>query len=176
LTARHQEEQNKNMASIHATIAHHPFDLTRERVEASMRGLSPEPIQAHYVVVSGRRFPPKQVIGQVTGLDRSAFISTQARRVLERLGFTVGRVGATPNADQPVEVNASSADERLLREAEMLRPYIGEFVAVDPEWTEVIASGPDPRSVSRALRAAGRVGAIFQVPVDPSRDLGGFAW
>ncbi len=58
----------------------------------------------------------------------------------------------------------------------MLRPYVGQFVAVDPEWTEVVASGPDPRSVARALKAIGRIGVMFQGPVDPARDVGGFAW
>ncbi len=35
------------------------YDLTRERVEAAMRGVAPESIQAHFVIVSGRRYPPK---------------------------------------------------------------------------------------------------------------------
>ena len=163
------------MVSVQATIARRPFDLTRSAVEAAVRGITPDPIQAHYVIVSGRRFPPKQVIGAVTGLDRSEFISTQARRILERLGFTVGRLGSPPtSAATPDPV--SSADERLAREAELLRPYIGQFVAVDLEWTEVLASGPDPRAVSHALGAIGRVGVVFQVPLDPSRDVVGFAW
>lgn len=164
------------MTSVHATIARHPFDLSRDEVEVTMQGVSPEAIRAHYVIVGGRRFPPKQVIGAVTGLDRSAFISTQARSILDRLGFTVGRLGSPPRDPVPLPDAPSAADERLAREAEMLRPYVGQFVAVDPEWTEVVASGPDPRSVSRALKAIGRIGVIFQVPVDPARDVGGFAW
>lgn len=140
-----------------------------------MRGVTAEPIQAHYVIVGGRRFPPKQVIGAVTGLDRSEFISTQARRILERLGFKVGRVGS-PAKQPPISATVSSADDRLAQEADLLRPYKGQFVAVDVDWSEVIASGPDPRSVSRALRATGRDGVLFQVPDDPSRDIGGFAW
>lgn len=164
------------MASVHATIAHHPFDLTREHVEGAMAGVTPESIQAHYVIVNGRRYPPKQVIDVVTGLDRSSFITTQARRVLERLGFTVGRLG-TSHVTTAVPIGSGSpADDRLEREAAMLRPYLGQFVAVDPDWSEVIASGPDPRAVSRALRAISRTGVIFKVPTDPARDVGGFAW
>ncbi len=90
-----------------------------------MRGVAPESIQAHYAIVSGRRYPPKQVIAAVTGLDRSAFISTQARRILERLGFTVGRVGTAPRTAGSTDGVESSSDERLAREAEMLRPYRG---------------------------------------------------
>ena len=33
-------------------------------------GTSPEPIREHFVVISGRRWPPKQVLALVTGLDR----------------------------------------------------------------------------------------------------------
>lgn len=164
------------MVALHATIARHPFDLTREGVERAMRGVAPESIQAHYVIVRGRRFPPKQVIAAVTGLDRSTFISTQARSILERLDFTVGRAGSRPKPGSPVVDAPSAADERGAREAEMLRPYMGEFVAVDPTWTEVIVSGPEPRAVSRALRAVRRKGVIFQVPNDPTRDVGSFGW
>lgn len=163
------------VAVVHATIARHPFDLTRHDVETAMRDVRPEALQTHYVVVGRRRYPPKQVIAAVTGLDRSAFISTQARSVLERLGFTVGRTGSAP--DRPVDpAPPSGADDRLDREAAMLRPHVGEYVAFDASWTEVIAFGPDPRSVARALAAVGRVGVIFQVPVDPTRDVGGFGW
>lgn len=163
------------MPAVHATIARHPFDLTTAQVERALQGVAPEPLRDHYAIVNGRRYPPKQVIAAVTGLDRSAFITTQARSVLERLGFTVGRIGSPPTASTP-STAPSSADERLTREADLLRPHRGEFVAVDQDWTEVVASGPDAASVARALKAIGRVGVIFRVPLDPGRDVGGFAW
>lgn len=53
--------------------------------------MEPEPVKEHYVVVSGRRFPPKQVLGVVTGLDRADFTTHQARAVLRRIGFGVFR-------------------------------------------------------------------------------------
>lgn len=164
------------MTAVHATIARHQVDLTREQVERAMRPFAPEPIQTHYVVIERRRFPPKQVIAAVTGLDRSTFITTQARSILERLGFTVGRLGTRAAATASSPPPSSSADDRLRSEADLLRPYVGEFVAVDSGWTEVIASGPDARSVARALRAVGRTGTVFQVPSDPSRDIGGSSW
>lgn len=164
------------MTTVHATIARHPYDLTPTQVESALRGQTPESIQAHYVIVGGRRFPPKQAISAVTGLDRSAFISTQARSILERLGFTVGRVGSPPATTGVTDDEPSSADDRLAREADLLRPYLGQYVAVDPEWTEVVASGPDAAAVARALEVIGRVGVIFRVPLDPAQDIGGFAW
>lgn len=164
------------MVSVHATIARHPYDLTKVQVERAMQGIAAEPLRDHYVVVNGRRYPPKQVIATVTGLDRSAFITTQARSLLERLQFTVGRVGSPAVSVAPTTTEPTAADERLAREADLLRPHRGEFVAVDPEWTEVVASGPDAAGVTRALEAIGRVGVIFRVPMDPARDVGGFAW
>jgi len=59
----------------------------------AVRNVDPEPIASHYVVIGGRRFPPKQVIGEVTGLDRADFTSHQARRTLMRLGCVAGRRG-----------------------------------------------------------------------------------
>ena len=82
------------MGRVHVTIARHPFDLDRAEVERTMREVRPDPLRSHYVIVNGRRYPPKQVIATVTGLDRSDFITTQARNVLERLGFRSGRVKA----------------------------------------------------------------------------------
>ncbi len=163
------------MVSVHATIARHPYDLTKVQVERAMQGVVAQPLRDHYVVVNGRRYPPKQVIATVTGLDRSAFITTQARSLLERLQFTVGRVGS-PAAAAPTTTEPTAADERLAQEADLHRPHRGVFVAVDQDWTEVIASGPDAAGVARALEAIGRVGVIFRVPMDPSRDIGGFAW
>jgi len=37
------------------------------------------PISSHYVVIDGRRFLPKQVIGEVTGLDRADFTCFYSR-------------------------------------------------------------------------------------------------
>ena len=73
------------------TIAKRRFELRRDHVERAMRGVLPEPISTHYVVIGARRYPPKQVIGLVTGIDRADFTSHQARRVLMGLGFAAGR-------------------------------------------------------------------------------------
>ncbi|HEY5288363.1 MAG TPA: hypothetical protein VIJ50_14805 [Solirubrobacteraceae bacterium] len=83
------------------TIAKRRFDLRRDRVERALRGVLPEPISTHYVVIGARRYPPKQVIGLLTGIDRADFTSHQARRVLMGLGFAVGRrpVGVAEGAE-----------------------------------------------------------------------------
>lgn len=66
-----------------------PFRLTRESVIKAMAGVEPEPIRSHAVEVSHRWYPVKQAFECATGLDRSDFISTTARRNLRKLGFVV---------------------------------------------------------------------------------------
>src|SRR5437867_1966826 len=73
------------------TISGAHVDLDRDAVEGVAARLLPDPIQEHYVVVLGRRYPPKQLIATVTGVDRADFTSHQARRILMRLGFVAAR-------------------------------------------------------------------------------------
>lgn len=63
------------------------FNLTEEDVEARMMGEDPELIQKHMVEVNGQMFPPKQVLGHVTGWDRTSFTTMEAQRVLTRIGL-----------------------------------------------------------------------------------------
>ena len=79
------------MNQVQATIAQQVFAFDATEIEHQLRGVMPEPLGDHYVVVAGTRFPSKQVISLVTGLDRADFNTHQARRILSRLGFTVGR-------------------------------------------------------------------------------------
>lgn len=80
------------------------FDLTKQDVEACMRGQEPELIQRHMVEVNGEMFPPKQVLGHVTGWARTSFTTMEAQRVLTRLGFVSAeaRVGRMRQAGQTV--------------------------------------------------------------------------
>jgi hypothetical protein len=63
------------------------FDFTKQQVEARMKGEEPELIQKHMVEVDGQMFPPKQVLGHVTGWARTSFTTMEAQRVLTRIGF-----------------------------------------------------------------------------------------
>ena len=64
-------------------------------VQTALEGVLPEPIHEHYVVIYGRRWPPKQVLALVTGLDRADFTTHQARRALTRLGFPAARAASS---------------------------------------------------------------------------------
>jgi hypothetical protein len=67
------------------------FTLTVNDVEKAMRGVEPEPVRSHVVVVKGQRYPVKQVFERATGLDRLDFTSATARRHLTKLGFKLSR-------------------------------------------------------------------------------------
>lgn len=144
-----------------ARVAGHDFDLTAESVERSLVDLDPEPIHEHFVVVRGRRYPPKQVLAQVTGLDRADFTTHQARAVLRRIGFGVYRraavlaVGAGTAADGP----------HGGAEAALLAPYRGRWVAQDG--LEVLFDADGPEAVLRWLRRHGRSARVWLVPSAP---------
>ena len=71
-------------------IAGQPFVLRSSEVVRALRDVDPEPITSHFVVIDSRRFPPKQVVSVITGLDRADFTTHQARRTLIRFGSRPG--------------------------------------------------------------------------------------
>ena len=144
-----------------------------------LSALEPEPVRDHYVVVRGRRMPPKQALAALLGLDRADFTTYQARTILRRLGFETGRRRGEPEpvlgvavADGVIEVRQVPSRGRpgLAARAEALRPYVGMWVAVRDD--EVVESGASPQVVITALRRAGAVAdSLFRVPLDPTRDV-----
>lgn len=130
-------------------------------VEALARDLLPDPVREHYVVISGRRFPPKQVIARATGLDRADFTTHQARRILRRLGFAAARVAHDAGDDD----ETSGEGPHGGRQAAALAPYVGKWVALASP-TEVLVAADSPQDVlawlARHDRRAGY--GMFRVP------------
>ena len=149
----------------HFTIAGEEFELEPGKVEACLRTLLPDPVQEHYVVVRGRRFPPKQVISCVTGLDRADFTTHQARRILRRLGFVAARAA---HEEDPAGAPAD-AGHRGGRQAEALRPHMGKWVALAGP-TEVLVAANSPQEVLAWLARHERRApyGMFRVPVSPA--------
>jgi hypothetical protein len=158
------------------TIAKQRFELRRDRVERVLRQVLPEPITSHYVVIGRRRYPPKQAIGLVTGLDRADFTTHQARRILTGLGFPAGRRSRHP-APEPA---ASSAPRRARTmrarpTAETLEPFIGQWVATKEG--EVLVAAPEPRAVVGWLAEhRQRADSMFRVPSDELQASGLAPW
>lgn len=94
------------------------FDLTKAEIESMMRGRVAESIQKYVVEINGTVFPPKQVLGDVTGWTRTSFTTMEAQRVLTKLGFVCREArnnqwvvtdGDADDAAQP----HSGSDDRL---------------------------------------------------------------
>ncbi|MDQ3752242.1 MAG: hypothetical protein M3333_05055 [Actinomycetota bacterium] len=151
------------MSQVQATIAHHDFVLEGRAIERTVSRVLPEPLTDHFVVVAGRRYPPKQVIGLVTGLDRADFTTHQARRILRRLGFVVGR---RSDRDQARRGNpARSRGPHGGREADLLRPYAGQWVA--QRGLEVLVAAATPQEVLSWLeRHDEQADGMFLVPAE----------
>lgn len=152
------------MASF--TIAGREFALDRVMVADCVRTLLPEPLHEHYVVVGGRRFPPKQVISCATGLDKADFTTHQARRVLKRLGFTAARVGdAAVQGDGCPEPAPGGAGPQGGRQAAALAPHVGKWVALAAP-TDVLVAADTPQQVLEWLARHERRASygMFRVP------------
>lgn len=157
---------------VEARIAGRAFELSRAEVVARLRAEVPAPVRDHFVVVDGLRYPPKQVIAIVTGLDRADFTTYQARGALRRLGFTTGR--ASTRAGTVAASSGAVRDDRWGEaEAEVLRPHRGRVVAV--AGSEVVTSGDSLTDVFTWLERHDRTAeSVFRVPLHPAVDLGGF--
>jgi hypothetical protein len=140
------------------TIARRRYEVRPGDVEEAVRGLLPEPVNSHFVVVNARQYPPKQVIGELTGLDRADFTSHQARRVLMNLGFAVGRRPARSKSSQ-------GASDRQSGLADALQALVGQWVAVAGD--EVIVAASSPREVVSWLASHHKTAdSMFRVPED----------
>lgn len=149
-------------------IAGQPFALRSRDVVRVLRKLDPEPITRHFVVVGSRRFPPKQVISAVTGLDRADFTTHQARRTLMRLGFPAGRRGAAPvtrASDAMVDREQSASATGSERLADQLRRSGGLWVAIKDE--DILHAAESPQALVGWLGQHGqKADSVFRVPDD----------
>lgn len=133
----------------------------------SVRRFDPEPIKSHYVVVGSRRYPPKQVISAVTGLDRADFTTHQARRTLMRLGFPVGRREGSTRAGARGVVSGRqlAREDNSERLADRLRPLMGQWVAIKDD--DVLHAAPSPHALIGWLGRHGqKADSVFRVPED----------
>lgn len=73
---------------MRCVIARYPFDLTRNGVLDSMKGVTPELITGESVTIGRRRYPVKQVGEIITRQDRRDFTGGEVVRAMARLGFT----------------------------------------------------------------------------------------
>jgi hypothetical protein len=152
------------------TVSGHRYELDSRGVQAALEGVLPEPIHEHFVVINGRRWPPKQVLALVTGLDRADFTTHQARRALTRLGFPAARALRSREhhmravqATGPSGSAAGGPGGTPGTLVEALRPFIGLWVAVRGD--EVLVAASSPNEVVAWLAQHGqRAQSMFRVP------------
>lgn len=81
------------------TVGGRSFSYTKKQITERMRGEKPEDARTHVVEVGGLAYPVKQVIGTVTGWERTSFTSLEARRVLGSVGLTCRRLDEETDED-----------------------------------------------------------------------------
>jgi hypothetical protein len=67
------------------------YSLSRDDIIAAARHEQPRRLNAYFVEIDGRRFPPKQLLRSATQTTR-AFDTAVAVRALQALGFQVVRL------------------------------------------------------------------------------------
>lgn len=151
-------------------IAGQTFRLRSEHVRRALLHVDPEPIASHFVVIGKRRFPPKQAISAVTGLDRADFTTHQARRTLMRLGFAAGRrpTGSArrmPPATADLMEGSVASTETGGVLAERLRPLAGQWVAIKDD--DILYDAETPHQLVGWLTEHGqKADSVFRVPED----------
>ncbi|MFJ9626413.1 SCO5918 family protein [Streptomyces sp. NPDC091280] len=73
---------------MRCVIARYPFELTKQGVLETMKGIKPELVTGESVTIGRRRYPVKQVGRLVTRQDPRDFTSGEVVRAMTRLGFT----------------------------------------------------------------------------------------
>ncbi len=173
--------------AIRAQVAGHRLTLRPEDVRSALERVEPGPIRDHFVVVGRRRYPVKQALAAVTGIDPADFTSQHARSVLRRLGLGLGRLSGDPVSPPGGVAHRQAGKQAMSSRAqppgrgptdtdagEVLRPYLNRWVA----WQrgDVLADGDSFGEVLAWLRAH-RVtaDAVFLVPDDPGRISAGLS-
>ncbi|MCX4824557.1 SCO5918 family protein [Streptomyces sp. NBC_01142] len=94
---------------MRCVIARFPFDLVKSEVQASMKGIKPEPVTGESVIIGRRHYPVKQVGEVITRQDRRDFTASEVTRALMRLGFTCRAVPPVVPATVPTPLQTASA-------------------------------------------------------------------
>jgi hypothetical protein len=82
------------------TVGGRTISISAQLVKEVLEDILASPVNKHFVVVNGRRFPVKQALSIVANIPSSSFISTEAVRVFKNLGFEVDRVGGNREAEK----------------------------------------------------------------------------
>ncbi len=65
------------------------FNITKKEVEQKLAGIEPELGVKYFIVIEGKEYPIKQIVGKAFSLSRADFVTQEAYRILRRLGFKI---------------------------------------------------------------------------------------
>ncbi|MEU7382959.1 MULTISPECIES: SCO5918 family protein [unclassified Streptomyces] len=94
---------------MRCVIARFPFELTKDGVLESMKGIKPEPVTGESVIIGRRHYPVKQVGQVLTRQDRRDFSAAEVLRAMTRLGFTCRALPKAAPSDIPGSLEHASA-------------------------------------------------------------------
>ena len=66
------------------------YTCSKKDVEKALTSIQPEKVNTYYIKCNGKRYPVKQALAQTLKIGKSTFITTDAHRQLEKMGFEVG--------------------------------------------------------------------------------------
>jgi len=79
--------------TITFTIKGREYRCSKKDVEQALKKLRPEEVKkidTYYITIQGKRYSIKQALSVALKIGYSAFITTDAHRQLEKMGFEVG--------------------------------------------------------------------------------------
>lgn len=152
------------------------YSLDVEAVIAALHGLAPEEIHTHWVEVEGVRFPIKQALEAVLGIDRVEFTSQTARRQFRRLGLPTSGSDATRRTamlkekdSAPPPVSAAQAAEAFGTLVEFLRQ---ESFTTAIARLEHALLGADRDTIGNVTASAGLTVPLLRAALVVRRDVG----
>lgn len=74
------------------TLRGNDYNLERPDVEKAMKDVLPDPIRQYFIVVNGKKYPPKQVLAESLRLGRVEFTTMDASSILKRLEFELNQI------------------------------------------------------------------------------------
>ncbi|MFC7617279.1 hypothetical protein ACFQV2_31510 [Actinokineospora soli] len=155
------------------------FEVDANTVIGRLLGREPEPVQVHWVEVGGVRFPVKQALEAVLGVNRATFTSHMARLQFARLGFVTSNVPdrahgrVEPRQQRPPApgsvVGIEEAGEAFATLVAFLR-HAPFTTCVDHLEHELV--GIDSSTAPVVTRAAGLSDELLEAALIVRRDVG----
>lgn len=114
------------------------YDVDPSDARARLAAHPPEPIQVHWVELDGRRWPPKQALEVVLGVQRAGFTTHRAAEILCRLGLSTSRAQTSTRSRMSAPKTGSKPMLQFSRESlHEAVEHLADFMDGQPLTTRV---------------------------------------